>query len=337
MATIEHPTLQDLKTTIRAHPVIDNHGHNILRPRGLKTGDLLTITTEAAGTAAEDTPTSLSHIRAVRQLRKLYELPADATWTDCLQKRKDLLDQDANALTKKCFEGTETVLIDDGLGSEDDLEPFNWHDQFTTSPCKRIVRIETVAASLLSSLHEQNKLPVGASIADEEACSLAWLTFIAAFEQAIAAEVENPDTVGFKSVVCYRTGLDVKIGRDIDVTEHGLRSFRRHLPEFVARSFRIEAAGVNDALVISTCKLIAAGYRQHDVAKPLQFHTGLGDNDINLLASNPGCLQPLIAHFPVVPIVLLHSSYPYTREAGYLATGRLYDEYFVQNDKLTIA
>jgi len=77
---------------------------------------------------------------------------------------------------------------------------------------------------------------------------------------------------------------------------------------------------MNDALVISTAKLIAAAHRQGSVAKPFQFHTGLGDNDIHLLDANPACLQPLIKHFPTVPIVLLHSSYPYTREAGYLAS-----------------
>ena len=77
---------------------------------------------------------------------------------------------------------------------------------------------------------------------------------------------------------------------------------------------------MNDALVISACKLIAADYQQRGFAKPLQFHTGLGDNDISLLDSSPACLQPLIKHFPTVPIVMLHSSYPFTREAGYLAT-----------------
>ena len=77
---------------------------------------------------------------------------------------------------------------------------------------------------------------------------------------------------------------------------------------------------MNDALVISTCKLIAAAHEQGQRAKPLQFHTGLGDNDISLLKSNPAHLQGLIESFPTVPIVLLHSSYPYTREAGYLAT-----------------
>jgi hypothetical protein len=183
------------------------------------------------------------------------------------------------------------------------------------------VRIEAVASDILSGLHQQNKLPVGAAIADGEACGVAWGAFTAAFDQAIANAIADPEVVGFKSVVCYRTGLGVRLGRDIDVFSDGLRSFRRHfLPECVARNFRVEAKGMNDALVISTCKLIAGGYREHDAAKPFQFHTGLGDNDISLLDSNPGCLQPLIAAFPIVPIVILHSSYPYTREAGYLAT-----------------
>jgi hypothetical protein len=257
----------------------------------------------------------------VRQLRKLYDLPADADWSAILKKRSELLETDPDGLTARCLKGTQTILIDDGLGSGDTFEPYSWHDKFTLSPCKRIVRIEAVASEILSGLHQQNRLPVGAAIADEEACGVAWGAFTAAFDQAIAKAIADPEVAGFKSVVCYRTGLDVRLGRDIDVFTDGQRSFRRHfLPECVARNFRVEAKGMNDALVISACKLIAGGYREHDVAKPLQFHTGLGDNDISLLDSNPGCLQPLIAAFPLVPIVLLHSSYPYTREAGYLAT-----------------
>ena len=322
MATIHTDSSTDeLKNIIRTCPVVDNHAHNLLRPHGQKTGELLTITTEASDDALEDTPTSLSHLRAARQLRRLYDLPPDADWEDILKKRSDLLDEDADGLIKKCLEGTQTILMDDGFGDPNTIEPYAWHDKYTLSPCKRIVRIEQVAADILSSLHQQDRLPVGVAIADEEACSLAWVSFITTFEESIAAFISDPEVVGFKSVICYRTGLDVRPGRDIDVTEDGLRSFRRHfLPEAVARKFRVEAKGMNDAIVISTCKLIAAGYRQRDVAKPLQFHTGLGDNDISLLDSNPGCLQDLIEDFPTVPIVLLHSSYPYTREAGYLAT-----------------
>lgn len=256
----------------------------------------------------------------MKQLQKLYDLPTDADWASILGKRAELLERDSEALIKKCLQGTYTILIDDGLGDGDAMEPYSWHDKFTVAPCKRIVRIEAVAADILSTLHQHNKLPIGVSIADEEACSLAWVSFITAFEEAIAGAIEDPEVVGFKSVVCYRTGLDVQLGGDIDVTEHGLRSFKRHyLPDCLAKNFRVEAKGMNDALVISTCKLITAGYRQHAILKPLQFHTGLGDNDISLVDSNPGCLQPLIENFPTVPIVLLHSSYPYTREAGYLA------------------
>ena len=314
-------SLDDLKQLIRTCRVIDNHAHNLLRLRGQKHGDFLSITSEASGDALEDAPTSLAHLRAAKQLRKLYYLPSDATWETILKKRAELLDHNVERLYEKCFEGTQTILVDDGLANPDTIEPYHWHDKYTLSPCKRIVRIETVAADLLSTLYQNNKLPVGVAVADEEASSLAWLAFVSAFEQAIIAYIEDPEVVGFKSVVCYRTGLDVHVGKDVEVTEDGLRSFRRHfLPECVSKNFRVEAKGMNDALVISTCKLIAAGYRQRSISKPIQFHTGLGDNDINLLDSNPACLQPLIAHFPSVPIVLLHSSYPYTREAGYLAT-----------------
>lgn len=302
-------------------PVVDNHAHNLLRPHGLRSTDFLAITSEATGEALEDAPRSLAHIRAVKQLRHLYDLPADASWDAILRERNRLLYENPDALTRKCLQGTQTILIDDGLGNPDDFEPYQWHSKFTLSPCKRIVRIEAVASSVLAILHKQWKLPVGISIADEEACSLAWVKFIATFEEAIAQAIEDDEVVGFKSVICYRTGLGVKTGSDLQVTEAGLRSFMDDfLPDCEARDFRVEHKGMNDALVISTCKLIAAGFQQRHIAKPLQFHTGLGDNDISLLDSRPGWLQQLIAAYPLVPIVLLHSSYPFTKEAGYLTT-----------------
>ena len=52
----------------------------------------------------------------------------------------------------------------------------------------------------------------------------------------------------------------------------------------------------------------------------VQFHTGLGDSDIILTLSSPAHLQPLIRAYPNTTVVLLHGSYPYTREAGYLAS-----------------
>ena len=51
----------------------------------------------------------------------------------------------------------------------------------------------------------------------------------------------------------------------------------------------------------------------------VRFHTGLGDNELTLTLANPACLQGFIRAYPDIPIVLLHASYPFTREAGYLA------------------
>ncbi|KAG6013895.1 hypothetical protein E4U41_004983, partial [Claviceps citrina] len=53
--------------------------------------------------------------------------------------------------------------------------------------------------------------------------------------------------------------------------------------------------------------------------KPIQFHTGLGDNDLTLARSSPALLQEFVRAYPTVPVVLLHSGYPFDREAGYMA------------------
>lgn len=312
-------SLDDLRKIVRTTPVIDNHAHNLLRPASLKTEDFLSATSEAEDEALEDHVKALPHFRAQRQLRTLYDLPPDADWSAILKRRNELLETDPNGLIGRCLEGTHTILVDDGLYGN--FEDYSWHDQFVASPCKRIVRIEAVAAEILETLHRQGKLPVGVAIADEEACSLAWVAFITAFEESIAASLEDREVVGLKSIICYRTGLDIIVGRDADVSETGLRSFRRHfLPTCMQEKFRVETKGMCDALVISACKLIDAAHQANGIAKPIQFHTGLGDNDISLLESDPACMQPLMKAFPSVPIVLLHSSYPFTREAGYLAT-----------------
>ncbi len=67
--------------------------------------------------------------------------------------------------------------------------------------------------------------------------------------------------------------------------------------------------------------------QNHNSKKPIQFHTGLGDNDINLGLSNPSHLQPFIEAYPKVSIVLLHASYPFTTQAGYLAS--VYDNCYL--------
>jgi len=87
---------------------------------------------------------------------------------------------------------------------------------------------------------------------------------------------------------------------------------------------RIDGQPLNAYLVHMTASIIQSSNTQFK--KPLQFHTGLGDNDITLTRSSPSHLQEFIRKFPTVPIVLLHASYPWTKEAGYLAS--VYDNVY---------
>jgi hypothetical protein len=51
------------------------------------------------------------------------------------------------------------------------------------------------------------------------------------------------------------------------------------------RSCRIDNKVLNDQLVRTLCSMLQAS--PDEQRKPLQFHTGLGDSDIQLLKANP--------------------------------------------------
>jgi hypothetical protein len=154
---------------------------------------------------------------------------------------------------------------------------------------------------------------------DEKYFSDIWLSFTEDFEREIIGAIRDVDVAGFKTIVCYRTGLDVESDYNEALLQVGT-PFEHYVARAIKkRKYRIERKAVNDYLVLKTLEILADSPRG-GMSKPLQFHTGLGDADINLLQSNPAYLQPLIENYGNVPFVLLHSSYPYTREAGYLAT-----------------
>lgn len=302
-------SLDSLRHLIANHPLIDNHAHNLLS-RDVATDydsyPLESITSEAHGRALENARFTLPLLRATKQLAELYGSPC-TEWSDVLAAHSRWVEQDYEGLIKRSLEGTHALLLDDLL-SDDDVESYDWHDSFAVSATKRIVRIEAVAASLLVELMSTER----------QEGQTVWGLFRQQFLEKLEHAMDDPAVVGFKSVVCYRTGLDV----DPHTPDEDLltASLHRTLDLGTRKSgYRIEEKPLNDWLVQQTLKLITWRKRA-GIVKPLQFHTGLGDNDISLLRANPAYLQPLIVQYPDADIVLLHSAYPYTREAGYLAS-----------------
>jgi len=138
--------MEHLIKAINTTPIIDHHAHNLLTASDIDAHEMMAITTEAAGPALRRTPSTLAHMRAVKGLAAVLE--CEPTWdsvrTAIEVKRKEADD----AWARRCFRGIETALIDDGLDPSN-VHSYEWHNRLTRSKCKRIVRIERVAESII--------------------------------------------------------------------------------------------------------------------------------------------------------------------------------------------
>ncbi|KAL9581133.1 MAG: hypothetical protein Q9212_004081 [Teloschistes hypoglaucus] len=299
-------SMQELLDCIRTTPIIDHHAHNILLESHQESHPILSITTEATGKALQQTPSTLAHMRAVRQLAKI--LNCEPEWETVLGHLQRKRKEDFVSWGKFCFHGIEAVLMDDGLDTNT-VYPYHWHSRLTPSPCKRIVRIEKIAEMLLTRSVEQSQARGEHRITNDRVRAVLLHDFPAHIEEAIL----DPEVVGFKSVICYRTGLALPPADEIAI-EAGIQAFVER-PDALREAGRLQDDALSPTFVHITAQLLT----NFSSKKPFQFHTGLGDNDIRLRFSSPSHLQPFIEQYPSVPIVLLHASYPYTKEAGYLA------------------
>src|SRR5262249_46002414 len=103
--------------------------------------------------------------------------------------------------------------------------------------------------------------------------------FVAGVEGARAA-----GHIGLKSIIAYRTGLDIDWGaRDDAVRAYGT------IKDQADREGKIRIANkpFNDFLVLTALEI---ANRQE---LPIQFHTGFGDPDVDLIKANPLYMRPL--------------------------------------------
>ncbi|CAN8106129.1 unnamed protein product [Discula destructiva] len=287
-------------------PIIDNHAHPLLKPEALAKYPLMSITTEASGDAIHAASTGLSHIRGVKQLA--HVLGCGQTWEAVVAAIEQRRIDDYEDWVSECLDGIATILVDDGLDAPDEVEDYSWHDSFTRSPCKRIVRIETIAGRIV------HKHAMDFTAGDDPEGLM--VRVFAEYDDAIREAIVDPEVVGFKSVICYRTGLDVPAGPDMAQATTSLKELALSYDRSAGIA-RLQHPGLNELVLHRAATLIG---EMPERRKPIQFHTGLGDNDITLSKSSPAHLQEFIRAYPTVPIVLLHAGYPFTRELGYLAT-----------------
>jgi hypothetical protein len=119
----------------------------------------------------------------------------------------------------------------------------------------------------------------------------------------------DPNCVAYKSIVAYRTGLDIGNPSAAEARE----AFDRWRADGWRES-REHAKPVRELLIRQALAVAKA----HD--RPFHFHCGAGDPDIDLAHAGPTMLFPLLVDVQDQPVVLVHSGYPWVREAAYIAS-----------------
>jgi hypothetical protein len=154
----------------------------------------------------------------------------------------------------------------------------------------RVARIEPLIASLRERAGSYHEL--------EDA-------FVAGLEQAAA----DPALVAFKSVIAYRTGLDVE-NPPPDYCERVFKLWR----DDGFTETRSHAKPIRDRLLRRTLEVA----KRHD--RPVHIHCGGGDPAIVLQHARPQDLFPLLSEHADQPVVLIHSGWPWLEEGAYVAS-----------------
>jgi hypothetical protein len=132
---------------------------------------------------------------------------------------------------------------------------------------------------------------------------------VAGVEDEAERAAGDPNCVAYKSIVAYRTGLDVGDPKSSEAEA----AFARWRDDDWTET-REHAKPVRDFLIHRTLAVAKANDR------PFHFHCGGGDPDINLAHADPVSMFPFLVDVQDQPIVLVHSGYPWVREAAYVAS-----------------
>ncbi|MFC7596173.1 amidohydrolase family protein [Terrabacter sp. GCM10028922] len=182
--------------------------------------------------------------------------------------------------------GVSHWLVDTGFRTDDLLSPAAMADA-GGGDALEVVRLETLAEQVVAD---------GATPK----------TYAVRFRELL--ERRSIGAVAAKSVLAYRAGFDVDLGRPGD------REVEHHVDAWLRRG---------DPSRLTDPRLIAFGLHEAAASRlPIQLHVGLGDRDLDLRRSDPLLLTELLRDPSIarVPVMLLHC-YPFEREAGYLAQG----------------
>ena len=274
---------------LSAIPLFDHHCHALRRPGAVLDTDsfrrYFSESTDGAMTA--HIPFTLFYSCGLRDLAD--KLDCEPTEEAVLAVRQSL---PAEAHARRLIQAAniQVMLVDTGLRA---AENYSLDEQRAFLPCTmyEVLRLETLIERLIAETSSFAEL--------EEAYRVA------------LTNVRDRGIVALKSIAAYRGGLEI-VARRREEAAAGYPALR----ETMHRYGRVRLSERPFLEYLLRIGLEAAAAQE----LPIQFHTGFGDDDADLRTANPLHLRPLLQDESLrsARFVLLHT-WPFTREAGYLA------------------
>ncbi|WVY99047.1 hypothetical protein V8G54_031198 [Vigna mungo] len=332
----------ELRKAVEEVEIVDAHAHNIVSLHSNLS--FIHAFSEANGQALTFSPNSLSFKRNLRDIAELYRCEISLQGVEEYRRVSGL-----QSISSSCFKAARiaAILIDDGL-QLDKKHDVEWHKSFIPF-VGRILRIERLAEEILdetspSNFHqfiifstrsgdyyvavesksefskcEEIKFYLGnyshQKAVNQGQCwfnsSLAVLEYnILAIFLSDAVTVAG-EIFGLKSIAAYRSGLEINTNVTNNDAEEGLRQTL-----IAGKPVRIANKNLIDYIFLRSLEVA----QSYDL--PMQIHTGFGDKDLDLRLSNPLHLRAVLEdkRYSKSRIVFLHASYPFSREASYLAS-----------------
>jgi predicted TIM-barrel fold metal-dependent hydrolase len=276
----------DLAEFTATLPLVDHHCHGLVRGEVDRPG-FESLCTESDWPASPyatpfDSPLGV-FIRA--ECAAGLGLPRHCDAESYITRRAELGSR-AVAAILMAETGISDFVVDTGFSHGIVMEPQALAD-IVGSRAHEIVRLESVAEAIAPDCSASN--------------------FADVFRAAVAERIER--AVGFKSIIAYRYGLD------FDPGEPTSTEVARAAGEWLSACEGSGQFRLDHPVLLRLCLWEAVRHR-----KPIQFHVGYGDADIQLNRCDPSLMTEFIRATvdSGASIMLLHC-YPYIREAGILA------------------
>jgi hypothetical protein len=129
------------------------------------------------------------------------------------------------------------------------------------------------------------------------------------FEELVHEAGSDPRLIAYKTIIAYRTGLDITDPTSADAAA----AFERWRADGW-RETREHAKPVRDLLLRRAFALA----KEHD--RVFHVHVGAGDPDVNLTHAKPQDAFSFFVENQDIPIVMIHSGWPWVAEATYVGT-----------------